>query len=43
MEYTEEQLKEMRKEWDIPENYIPVAVAPGVIAWAKKLEEKNDT
>jgi len=35
MTHTPAQIAEMRKKWDIPHNFYPVATAHGVIAWAK--------
>lgn len=42
--YTEEQIIEMRKKWDIAENFVPVATAGGALAWVTKnsLTYKNN-
>lgn len=34
VKHTPEQLAELRRQWGIPDNFVPVAIAPGVMAWA---------
>lgn len=34
--YTTKQIAELRKLWDIPENFVPIASANGVLAWGVK-------
>lgn len=39
IDYTPEQIDELRAKYGIPENFVPVASAPGVLAWGVPVEK----